>query len=159
MPKQLFRDTDGVQYELPEGERVFWRPSAYGVLEKDGKTLMIKDGRGVGDWEFPGGGVEFDERFTEAVVREFFEETGYKIRVVEERPLWIDSQAFYSKIYKKFFQSVLLFYRVELVDDVRDASAVNVVDPNEISAMEWVPNAELTPDTCHPMTHGFLKQR
>ena len=156
MPTQLFRDTDGVMYELPAGETVHWRPSAYGVLEVDGKTLMIKDGRGHGDWEFPGGGIELDESFTQGVVREVFEETGYKIRVMDERPLWIDTQSFYSKLYNKFFKSVLIFYRVELVDSTRDASVVNVVDPQEISAMEWVPNAELTTETCHPMTHGFL---
>ncbi len=159
MPNPIFRDTDGVLYELPEGETVHWRPSAYGVLEVDGKTLMIEDGRGKGGWEFPGGGVEVDENFSEAVVREFFEETGYRVRLVDERPLWIDTQSFYSKIYKKFFKSVLIFYRVELVDSARDASAVNIVVPDEISAMEWVPTAELTTETCHRMTHGFLKQR
>lgn len=156
---QIFRDTDGVIYELPEGEMVHWRPSVYGYLQQDGKTLMVEDGRGKGGWELPGGGVEFDETFADALAREFYEETGYKVRITDERPLWIDSQDFYSKTYNKFFKSVLIFYAVELIDSTRNAEIVNTVMENEISAMEWVADEELTPATCHPMLHGFLKRQ
>ena len=97
-----------------------------------------------------------DETYQEALVREFFEETGYKIRVVGEKPLWIDSAYFYNKRWQKFFRSVLIFYRVELVSSEQDTSLVNTLEPDEISAIEWIPLNTLTPSDCHRMIRNCL---
>ena len=55
------------------------------LIEKDGKYLMIKEGkkRCRGKWNIPGGGVEHGEKAPEAVKREVWEETGLKVEEVE----------------------------------------------------------------------------
>ncbi|MEV6522038.1 NUDIX domain-containing protein [Longispora sp. NPDC051575] len=62
------------------------RVSAYGVVVRDGRVLLVPIARTevsgeVGLWILPGGGVEHGEHPEEAVVRELAEETGYAVRV------------------------------------------------------------------------------
>ena len=153
---QPFYDDDNKDHFLSEGQTPEWRPSAYGVLEVDGKILMIKDGRATHGFEFPGGGINMDESFGDALVREFFEETGYRVRVVGEKPVWVDTAYFYSHRHNKFFRSVLLFYRVELTSTVQDTSLVNTIEPNEISKIVWVSKTDLKLSDCHRMIRPCL---
>jgi len=46
------------------------------VVEREGRILMVHSGA-VGDWKFPGGGVEAGEGPEAALGREIREETGY----------------------------------------------------------------------------------
>jgi ADP-ribose pyrophosphatase YjhB (NUDIX family) len=59
--------------------------SADALVERDGKYLMIKEGkeRCRGTWNVPGGAVEHGETPVEAVRRELYEETGLKAESVE----------------------------------------------------------------------------
>ncbi|MEZ0248935.1 MAG: NUDIX domain-containing protein [Thermoproteus sp.] len=52
---------------------------ASGILIEDGKVLLVRHKR-LGVWLYPGGHVEPDETPSEAVVREFAEETGLEVR-------------------------------------------------------------------------------
>lgn len=58
-----------------------------GSLIRDGKILLLKRTKTrqfwPGLWEVPGGKVEKNETKEEAIRREFFEETGMKIKVIE----------------------------------------------------------------------------
>lgn len=58
---------------------------SYGVLLRSGRVLIAAEWVGpVFAWKFPGGGVELHESAEEALVREFDEETGLAIRVLDE---------------------------------------------------------------------------
>ena len=58
---------------------------AYGVLLRGTKVMIAAEYVGkVFAWKFPGGGVEAYETAHEAVVREFQEETGLLIDVMDE---------------------------------------------------------------------------
>ncbi len=63
---------------------------AAGIIVKDRKMLLTKrrDLRPEfnNKWEFPGGGVENGESFTETLIREVGEETGYKVNKIEQLP-------------------------------------------------------------------------
>lgn len=57
------------------------------IFNNQGKALLTKRGRlsrnQVGKWEFPGGGVEFGETLTQAIVREVKEELGIIVEPVD----------------------------------------------------------------------------
>lgn len=57
------------------------RAAAYAVIVRDGALLMSHWGEGD-RWTLPGGGLEPGEDPADAVVREVFEETGYRASVV-----------------------------------------------------------------------------
>ena len=56
-----------------------------GVILKDGAVLLIKRKNEPfkGEWAIPGGFVEYNEKTEDAAVREVFEETGLKTKVVD----------------------------------------------------------------------------
>lgn len=59
---------------LPEDGSVYRRVAARGIVEEDGRLLLIHTD--AGDYKFPGGGVEPDETLEQALCREMLEETG-----------------------------------------------------------------------------------
>jgi len=63
------------------------RVSAYGLLRRDNEMLLCRlsqrVGMNKGHWTLPGGGIDFGEDPEDAVVREFLEETGLTVKVVE----------------------------------------------------------------------------
>ncbi|MEI8126353.1 MAG: NUDIX domain-containing protein [Actinomycetota bacterium] len=55
---------------------------AYGVCIYDDRVLLVRAAKpheGQALWWLPGGGIDFGESATEAVVREFLEETGIEV--------------------------------------------------------------------------------
>ena len=63
------------------------RLGAYAVILNEADEILLSwfNGEGVAtpSWTLPGGGVEYDETLTDAVVREVYEETGYHVEVGE----------------------------------------------------------------------------
>lgn len=53
----------------------------YAVASYEGSVILIKKGRGPyrGQWDLPGGRIEFGESPNEALSREFWEETGLPV--------------------------------------------------------------------------------
>lgn len=56
---------------------VFKRTAVRGIIERDGKYLIVFSK--YGDYKFPGGGMEEKETLEETLVREVQEETGYAV--------------------------------------------------------------------------------
>jgi mutator protein MutT len=57
------------------------------ILSPEGTVFLARRGKEAGNesgkWEFPGGGVEFNETLEHALVREVMEEYGFEIVVLE----------------------------------------------------------------------------
>ena len=57
------------------------------IFSREGKVFLARRGKEAknesGKWEFPGGGVEFNETLEHALVREVMEEYGFEIAVLE----------------------------------------------------------------------------
>lgn len=60
------------------GGNVFRRPSARGIIVKDGKAAMVYSKK-YDYYKFPGGGIEAGERMEDALTREVLEETGLRV--------------------------------------------------------------------------------
>lgn len=155
----LFYDRFGKEMELPVGETVSWRPSVYGLLEKDGKALMIKDGFGYPAWEFPGGGIAQNEEVVDALVREFQEETGYKVRPLGNGPIWVGCRNFFNNSKGIYVRSLLMLYRVELVSDAREPLALTDEDEGaeNITHVEWIDFKGIDKSEIHSMWHKVLE--
>lgn len=76
--------------EKPEGAAMNYREAVRAVIMRDDPILLVQSN--LGDYKFPGGGVEEGETHNDALVREVAEETGYvngviggKVGLVVER--------------------------------------------------------------------------
>ena len=57
------------------------RPTAFGLVSRDGKLACVRVDRGEGSYfDLPGGAVDGDETEEQALVREFVEEAGMTVR-------------------------------------------------------------------------------
>ncbi|WP_269716353.1 NUDIX domain-containing protein [Caulobacter sp. NIBR2454] len=59
------------------------RPAAFGIAERDGKVAVVEVDRGDGApyWDLPGGAIDPGEDEAKALIREFGEETGLRVRL------------------------------------------------------------------------------
>jgi 8-oxo-dGTP diphosphatase len=72
----ICHDGLGRKYSVAPNKLKF-RPAVYGLLIEGNKVLLSKQWDG---YDFPGGGVNLDETWEEAIVREFWEETGLRVK-------------------------------------------------------------------------------
>ena len=98
-----------------------------------------------GLWEFPGGRLKPEERPEEAVVREFFEETGFVVRVNEKITTTIHHYTRYKVILHCFYCSL----------DLHDAAEQPIPLLTAAQRYRWVPFTELA-DFAFPAGHRKL---
>ncbi len=147
----VFRDFKGVDH-IRTHEPVRDRPSAYAVVQRDHRILIVYPQKGLPCWEIPGGGIEEGESLEEAVTREFMEETGYAVRRIAGRePVHFTEQNFHY--FDQFCNSVISVVHGELIHEIQDESKINSSpdDPNEIARVEWLLLADITEDMVHPI--------
>src|SRR5690606_4998583 len=83
----------------------------YGILINDKNQVLISDERteNVSFTKFPGGGLEYGEGLIDALKREFMEETGMQIEVIQH----IYTTDFYEKSSFNESQIISIYYQVE----------------------------------------------
>ena len=71
-----------LQFGRPEpGKSYDDRPTAVGLVFRDGRLACVRVDRGEGSYyDLPGGAIDGDETEEQALVREFVEETGLTVR-------------------------------------------------------------------------------
>jgi len=60
------------------------REAVRGIIFKENKILLIHSENKNYDYKFPGGGIDENETYEDALKREVLEETGYKVVAVEK---------------------------------------------------------------------------
>lgn len=60
-----------------------WKMGAYAVIKDQAGRVLLIHRTDVDVWQSPGGGVEFGEAPSEAVIREVREESGYTCKIVD----------------------------------------------------------------------------
>lgn len=84
---------------------------------RGGKILMIKESSSLsGNWELPGGGLDFGEDVNEAFKREVEEEMGLKVTKMSEAPIYTWTWKYENRRGIDWFYSCVLAYRVEFAD-------------------------------------------
>lgn len=109
--------------------------SVAGIAEQDGKFLIAlrKPGTSIGvKWEFPGGKLEEGESPEEALVREYKEELGVKIKVDKRL-----CEGDFSNGDKKYR---LLAYRISLLEHnfiSPEHQQIKWAEPGELSSLDF----------------------
>jgi 8-oxo-dGTP diphosphatase len=98
-----------------DGETYDTREGVYGILLRDNKIGVIKTSTG---YFLPGGGIENNESHSQCLEREFLEETGYAIDILDY--IGRASKFHFSNIYFRHRYLIGNFYFVDLKDKIAD---------------------------------------
>ncbi len=127
---RLLFEIDKKDYD-PNGE-AFIRPSARGIIFRDGKIALIYSKK-IKYCKFPGGGIEYGEDKVVALIREVREETGLTVR-----PETVEEFGYVHRIQKGRHEAVFIqdnYYYTCEVEDGQGATEMTVSEKNE----EFVP--------------------
>jgi 8-oxo-dGTP diphosphatase len=93
----------------------FYRVSIKGLCVRDGKVLLMREGESLGgQWELPGGGLDFGEDIRKGFMREVQEETGLKVTKMSDEPVYIWSTRIDKWRGMEWYYTLILAYRIEL---------------------------------------------
>lgn len=129
-------DIDGEPHEVSLGD-VEWRPSVYGIVIRDGKILLSPQ-HGDNRYDLPGGGVEMDESFDAALVREVREETG--VDVTPGKLLALRDNYFKVTFRKpeEVWHSVMVYYACEMIGGEISTDGLADTELTYAKQAEWV---------------------
>ena len=130
------------------------------LMDNIGRILLVKEWRDLpategggrvpsGQWKLPGGLLERGESFAEGVEREILEETGVKARFRSIVTFWHRHGLVWGK------SDLYYVARLELRDE---AESTPTPQPDEISAVTWMPADEFLATQDHPLIRAVLAQ-
>ena len=98
-----------------------------GIIEKDGKYLLIQEAKKMcyGKWNFPAGHVDENELVTDAAIRETYEETGCKVKLTGVLPI--------STVYLKEKETAII---IKFTADIIEENIK--FDTEEILDVQWI---------------------
>ena len=89
-------------------------------------------------------------------MREFYEETGYRVQVVGE-PLYLGESRFFHENLG-YCHTIILIITVEIIDQQRDEHVVNTFDDgDEIRQGQWVDPRSLSHNDVHPIYWPYIQ--
>jgi len=135
----------------------------YGVAYENSKILLINKVKGpyINRFDLPGGGLNEDESIIQHLKREFIEETGYDIDVLESLGIQ-DFKVKEAYLEHEFIHHIAIFYSVKLKDKIADISReINVYGNNEINDSDgicWKSLNELSIENSSPLVVKILDE-
>lgn len=113
---------------------------AYGVIEHEGKILLVKNWLGTGNWSLPGGGAKKGEDTADTLKRELHEETGLDVDISKVKIILkgVHNREFGKKKY--------VIYHVPY-----SKKPSTIINHLEITDAKWVDRKELK--TINPISH------
>jgi 8-oxo-dGTP pyrophosphatase MutT (NUDIX family) len=130
--KNIFKDRKGNEKIKPDGREVTKRVAAYGIAIEESKILFVKPAWKQ-ELDLPGGGIERKETVIEGLKREFYEETGMDIEILNKEPVGVKTQLFYADDIDKYFDSRQYFFLVS----IKRRDALWKPDAKEIRELIW----------------------
>lgn len=93
----------------------FYRVTIKGIFVKEGKILLLKESPKLsGQWELPGGGLDFGEGLHQGLKREIEEETGMKVKNISDKPVYVWTWKFENKRGIDWYYSLVVAYKIEI---------------------------------------------
>ena len=131
------------------------------VIIKDNTILATQRGYGEfkGKWEFPGGKVERDETFENALIRELKEELNADINVIE----YIDTIRYEYPNFKLIMHTYICNLKDDVINfvyhDENTLEHENMVwlDINDLDHLDWLPADILVIDILKKQKDHILK--
>lgn len=120
----------------------------YGICFNDKRELLVTDEiiRGQEVTKFPGGGLEFGEGTIEGLKREFVEETGNDVEVLEH---FYTTDFFVKSAYGQA-QVISIYYLCKLIGEpifkVKMEKFSFPERKNDVFVFRWIPLTEVHPD-------------
>ncbi|WP_455494156.1 NUDIX hydrolase [Gemella sanguinis] len=129
----------------------------YGICIIDNKLLCIKKERGPykNRFDLPGGSQKENEGFTETLVREFKEETGYQIenyRNCRAYDIFVEDM-------DRMVHHIMVFYDVDINFEQKDA-VLEILDDelNDSSETYWIDLEELDISNASPLILKLVQE-
>lgn len=129
----------------------------YGICARNRELLVINKIRGPykNRYDLPGGTVEPSESLADAIHREFQEETGYDIEIVQNlgvRDFIVPQNPEIRET--THIHHVAIFYEVKYLGGTPSYSSD--VEENDSIGAEWVNMDELTSENCSPLVNQAI---
>lgn len=142
--KILCRDIFG-EAHLVDKTSLIKRSSGYAIIQNDQSVLLVCDRTSEGQWEFPGGGIEFGENPLQALSREVLEET--ELSIIGEPELVCEfTEYFFDLDSAQGWESVRAFYKAATTGSPNfDGNNNDIVAARYINALDK--DVRLTPVT------------
>ncbi|MDD5165531.1 MAG: NUDIX hydrolase [Candidatus Pacebacteria bacterium] len=116
----------------------FYRVTIKGLCVKDSKILLVREAKAIsGNWELPGGGLDFGENIRTGLKREIEEEMGLKVRQISNAPVYVWTHRYPSNSRNiGWYYSCVIAYRIEL-------ESLNFTPSDECEAIDFFSKEEL----------------
>ena len=128
----ICHDINGKLYKVGAKKLVF-RPSIYGILIEKNKVLLSKQWDG---YDFPGGGAELHETIDETLKREFWEETGFKVK--PGKIIYVSSSFFYALSRKQYWNCQLFYFLVKKIGGKLSKANFDEYEKKYADLAEWI---------------------
>lgn len=125
-------DIYGKLYKVASSKLSF-RPSVYGILIEKGKILLSKQWDG---YDFPGGGAHLHETIEDTLKREFWEETGFKIKPI--KLIYTGTSFYYSLVRKNYWNCQLFYFLVKKVGGKLSKAGFDDQEKIYADLAEWI---------------------
>lgn len=147
-----FNTLYGQKILLPK-EKATFRPSAYAIIVKDGKILLVTTKR-TGKYFFPGGAADIEETIKQTLKRELMEEVGIYVTIKDL--IHFEENFFYYNPTDEAWHSLLLFFHCSTDNDLPKNH--KQIDEDEAINPEWIAIKDLTPENFQDAGKGvFIK--
>lgn len=150
-----YLDIHQQQVELPPGEQVQWRLAAYALVQSSSnEVLLVTQQHDKIRKMLPGGEVELTESIEDGLRRECYEETGYKIQIDSQVPIFVGESHFY---FNGFFHCINMVFQSSLKSNDQNTAMINSIEPNEIESVDWIPLADISEQNCHHIIYPAIQ--
>lgn len=98
--------------------------AAGGIVLSENKILLVKNKKGdssadsISWWGYPKGHLEEGEKPSEAAVREVYEETGFEVKIVNNKP--VAESRYEIERSGEVLQKTVWFYEMEVVEPFKN---------------------------------------